>query len=540
MSLSNSASSTATESLTLLPSRASRVLFTGHRGYRVGVTGRASWIRGRGPRRRGRLDLVARDTIGSCVEPPVDAEEPRRWSLLGVMSLLVVAPAGGADGGHPDQPVRPPRLHDQRQRVDLHHRQQPADVPGSGADLRRRPRRHGDRRQLEQQRLPMVNLDADADASDVQLVGLRPPAAGRDRRVLWAGLYWGARRTGDRRDRERPRRSARCRSVRGPGVTRRRTRRSTSTTHVRADGRRQRLPAVRRRHRSWCGPGQRPLLGRQRRRRHGRRPLRRVVARRRLPQPDATAAQPHRLRRLLRHRRQQLRGDPALRLPDPAHGHRQRPHQHHGLRGRSRARPATRRSSTPTAHGDHRCRPARTSSTAPTTSTARSVTTRTPADDNMLGFDIARTGVPGAIPNSATSRDGHRQHHERALLRRLVRHPDRRVRPGLHLEPQVGHQPRRARPRGARRLRSSTRSRTSTPAATPRLNSVATDAIPAGHDATCRARCRSSTARTPAPRPTPSGDDQARGHRPTPSASASAPAPTRRPAARSRPAPRRR
>ena len=33
----------------------------------------------------------------------------------------------------------------------------------------------------------------------------------------------------------------------------------------------------------------------------------------------------------------------------------------------------------------------------------RNVTTRAPADDNMLGFDIARTGVPGAIPNSARS-----------------------------------------------------------------------------------------------------------------------------------------
>ncbi len=33
----------------------------------------------------------------------------------------------------------------------------------------------------------------------------------------------------------------------------------------------------------------------------------------------------------------------------------------------------------------------------------RNVLTRAPADDNMLGFDIARTGVPGAIPNDARS-----------------------------------------------------------------------------------------------------------------------------------------
>ena len=87
----------------------------------------------------------------------------------------------------------------------------------------------------------------------------------------------------------------------------------------------------------------------------------------------------------------------------------------------------------------------------------RSVTTRTPADDNMLGFDIMRLGVPDAIPNSATQRHRHRQHDERALLRRLVRHPDRHVRPGLHVEHEVVDEPRRARRRRCPVTSSSTR-----------------------------------------------------------------------------------
>ena len=80
----------------------------------------------------------------------------------------------------------------------------------------------------------------------------------------------------------------------------------------------------------------------------------------------------------------------------------------------------------------------------------RSVTTRTPADDNMLGFDIMRTGVPDAIPNGATNATDHRQHDERALLRRLVRHPDRRVRPRLLDEHEDVDEPRRAHAGAAR------------------------------------------------------------------------------------------
>ena len=122
-----------------------------------------------------------------------------------------------------------------------------------------------------------------------------------------------------------------------------------------------------------------------------------MVAGRRLPQPDAAPAQPHRVRRLLRHRRQQLRGDPALRLP------RRRPPAPStpgstswptraiaGRRGDSAFLNSTRLATSPS--------PGTNFFNGTNDLDGTSVTTRTPADDNMLGFDITRTGVPGRHP----------------------------------------------------------------------------------------------------------------------------------------------
>ena len=67
---------------------------------------------------------------------------------------------------------------------------------------------------------------------------------------------------------------------------------------------------------------------------------------------------------------------------------------------------ATRPSSTRHAARPRRCRPAPTSSTAPTTSTAAPSRPATPADQNMLGFDIKQLGVPGAIAERRDHRHG--------------------------------------------------------------------------------------------------------------------------------------
>ena len=100
------------------------------------------------------------------------------------------------------------------------------------------------------------------------------------------------------------------------------------------------------------------------------------------------------------------------------------------------------------------------------------------------------------------------EHDERALLRRLVRHPDRHLRPRLHDEPQDGDEPRRARPGGDRRRASSTRSPTPTPAATRRRTAWSPiRSRPTRRS--CRARCRSSTVPSAGAKTEP-GDDRAR------------------------------
>ena len=336
----------------------------------------------------------------------------------------------------------------QRQRRDRHVRQQRADLPGVERRLRRRAATaRSPARTSSNNAYDMVNLDVDGDAVDVQLVELAGhPARRGDGAVRRAVLGCPPHRR-HRRDDDDRRRSTRCRCG-CPGTTDYQTITASATfgPTVGDDG----LPAVRRRDGARAGGRSRRVLGRQRRRRHGRGPLRRLVAGRRLPRPDAAAAQPHRLRRVLRRRRQQLGDDHDLRLPRPAGRARSTPGSAWSPTRATRARPVTRRSST--APGwRRRCRRAPTSSTAPTTSTARNVTTRHPADVNMLGFDIKHLGVPGAIPNE---RDvGHRHASARRASATSSASSRRRSTstPRTSRRAEDGHQPRRPRSRRRRR-----------------------------------------------------------------------------------------
>ena len=231
------------------------------------------------------------------------------------------------------QPVHAAGVRDAGQRRDRADRQLPDDMP-ERPGLLARPQRgadHGRHRHLDQQRLqpdlPRRRRLGDDDELDV---GRSEPSRWIRRAVRPARLGWAARHRFQHREHDRDGGTGPCRQV-----PRRRIEHLPAARRRRAgDGRlglpgsrrhgRPPVPGCVRRHSPGAGRRQRHLLGRRHRRHARRGPLRRVVARRRLPEPVAAAARPVDLRRLRRCHddpRQRQRDDPGVRVPDTGGGH---------------------------------------------------------------------------------------------------------------------------------------------------------------------------------------------------------------------------
>ena len=96
------------------------------------------------------------------------------------------------------------------------------------------------------------------------------------------------------------------------------------------------------------------------------------------------------------------------------------------------------------------------------------VTARTPADRNMLGFDIKNFDGPGILGNSQSLGHDRPGQHQRALLPRCGDDGHRRVRPRLQSVDQVGRQPDRPDTRPGSVIGCATRSPSSTAVRTQR------------------------------------------------------------------------
>ena len=155
-----------------------------------------------------------------------------------------------------------------------------------------------------------------------------------------------------------------------------------------------------------AGGRQRHVLGRRHPGRHRRRPLRRVVAGRRLPQPAASRCATWRSSRASPTSRRP-RGNNSVTIPisgflTPATGHRQRLGRVRDVGGRPRASPASRCGSTA------RCSPtpcgrATNFFNSGISDGGANVTARNANYPNNFGVDIARVVANGVLPNNATS-----------------------------------------------------------------------------------------------------------------------------------------